>query len=205
MADQLYICNAALDLVGQGNILSIDDATPAAKKCKLHYRAACQEVLSLGKWRSAQKVKQLAQLSTTPATKWAYGYQLPADYLRMVRFNDTDADNYLRDVYDILGNQLVCNFDSVFVQYIADLTNAGEGNDISVAPPYLIELMAVKLAQKMVWGLQQSRTLKESLEQEYQQKRRMALAANAKETRETLPNPTYDSTWSRARFASTAG
>jgi hypothetical protein len=201
MADLLYIANAALDLVGQTQILSLDDSTSAAKKCKLHIYQAAREVLKLGKWKAARKESVLAQLTTAPAFGWAHAYQLPNDYLRMVRFNDVDPSDVTIPTYDIQGRQLFTDETTASLTYIADLSAAG--NDISVLGPELIELIAIKLAQKMAWSFQQARTLKESLEQEYMIKRRAALAADAQETKNPLVNRLDDSEWLRARRFST--
>jgi hypothetical protein len=201
MADLNYIANSALDLVGQSQILSIDDSTPAAKKCKLHIYEAIREVLKLGKWKAARKQATLAQLTQGPAFGWTYAYQLPADYLRMVRFNDSDPQNVVIPVFEIQGKQLLTSEPVANLAYVCDLSMAP--NDISAAGPELVELFAVKLAQKMAWSFQQSKTLKESLEQEYQMKRRLALAADAQETKNTLVNRLDDSEWLRERRFST--
>lgn len=203
MADLLYIANAALDLVGNATITSLDDGSPSAKKAKLHIVQAVREVLALGAWKSAKKQAVLAQLTDAPLFGWTYAYQLPNDYVGMILFNNTNPKNQLRPIYDIQGKVLLTDESTASLEYVCDLTMPG--NDISAASAPMTELMAIKLAQKLAWGFQQARTLKESLEQEYQLKRRVALAKDAKETRDVLPNPAAESSWLRDRHISTSG
>lgn len=202
-ADLLYIANAALDLVGNTTITSLDDGSPSARKAKLHIAQACREVLSLGCWKSAKKQQVLTQLTSPPAFAWTLQYQMPNDYVRMILFNNTDPRNLLRPLYDIQGKLLLTDETSASLEYVCDLT--APGNDIAAAAPWLVELMVVKLAQKLAWPFQQAKGIKESLEQEYQMKRRVALAADAKETRDEIPNPSAESFWLRERHASTSG
>ncbi len=208
MADVLYIANAALDLVGQSQILSIDDNTPAAKKAKLHVYQVVREVLKLGKWKCAKKQAVLAQLAgdDVPAFGWDFAYSMPGDYLRMVLFNGNDPSdpaNVVVPEFDIYGLKLMTDKPAVDVSYICDLSSAP--NNIGLMDPVLVELCGIKLAQKMAWSFQQAVTLKQALEQEYQLKRRAALASDAQETRNRLVNPTTQSQWLRNRIGSTNG
>jgi hypothetical protein len=203
MADLLYIGNSALDLVGQGNIISLDDGTPAAKKVKQHIYQAIRETLELGKWKCARKPLVLGQLTETPVSGWTYAYQLPGDYLRMVSFNDTDPCNVIEELYDINGRKLYTDETTATIVYVCDLSM--NGNNIADAGAKLVQLMSVALAQKIAWSFQQSVTLKQSLEQEYAVRLRKALAQDAQETRNPLRNPLTDSTWLRDRLASTNG
>lgn len=203
MADLLSIANTALDLVGQGNIVSLDDPTPAAKKCKQHIYAAIRETLEIGKWKCAKKAASLGQLTGMPITGWTYAYQLPGDCLRIVEFNDIDPCNVVHKLYDINGRQILTNETSVTILYVCDLT--ATGNDIGAAGAKLAQLFCIALAQKMAWSFQQSVTLKQSLEQEYAVRLRKAMAQDAQDTRNPLTNRLADSVWLRDRLASTNG
>lgn len=208
MSDTLYIANAALDLVGQGQIASLDDDTPSAKKCLLHMGPAVREVLGLTKFKCAQKQSVLSLLTGAPTFQWTYAYQLPNDYLRMVmvlKLQITGSNYCTTEIptYEIMGKMLLTNQTTVQLIYIADHSMAP--NDMSAISQPIIELITVKLAQKMAWSFQQSRTLKESLDQEYLLRRRVAMAQDAQETKAPLQNPIAGSNWLRDRVASTAG
>jgi alpha-D-ribose 1-methylphosphonate 5-triphosphate diphosphatase PhnM len=139
------IANSALDLVGQSQIMSLDDNTVAARKAKLHIYDAIREVLGVGKWTSAKKTADLgAELSPVPTNGWAHRYQLPNDYVRLVTFNDTDPGDRQLKNWEIYGHELHTDETTATLCYICDLTTAG--NDIAVAGPLLAEAFALSKA-----------------------------------------------------------
>lgn len=203
MSSLVEIANAALDLVGQSQIMTLDDQTAAARKANLHIRDAIREVLGVGKWTSAQNSASLAQLAEAPLFGWDYQYQLPGDYIRMVSVNDIDPDDVRLDLWDIRGRQLLTDETTVDLVYVCDLTLTG--NDINAASPPLTECFKLKLATKLAWVFQQSRSLRESLLQEYSFKLRTALGADSRETRKPLVNQISQSNWCQNRLSSTDG
>lgn len=203
MASLLEIANSALDLVGQQQILSLDDPTAAARKANLHIRMAIAEVLGAARWTSAQKSAVLSQLSEPPAFGWAYHYQLPNDYISCVSLNEIDPTNVVRDLFEVRGRELFTDETEANLVYVCDLTLPG--NDLGAASPLLAELFALKLATRLAWTFQQSRTLRESLLIEYGQKLAKAAARDAREGRRPIVNQLSESNWIRNRINSTDG
>lgn len=203
MSSFVEIANAALDLVGQAQIMTLDDQTAAARKAKLHIYDAIREVLAAGKWTSAQKMSALAQLSDAPAFGWSYNYQLPGDYIGMVSFNDVDPNDVQLELFEVRGRILYTDETTASIVYVCDLTLTG--NDINAAAPLLTELFKLKLATKLAWVFQQSRTLKDSLNQEYAIKEKRALGRDAREFRRPLVNQLSQSSWQANRLSSTNG
>lgn len=215
MADYVYIANAALDRVGQSQIMSLDDTTTSARKAKLHINECIRQVLRLGKWKSATKQATPAQLADVPLFQWSYAYQLPDDYIRMVKVIAADladtvtpgsalpvfGDAYEVPDYAIQGKTLLTNDTVVQMNYVADLTMGD--NDVNVTDASLTELFILNLAVTLCWPFQQSRTLRESLLNEYQFKLRKALAADAQDSKDPLVNRLDDSEWIRERRFST--
>lgn len=208
--DYVQIANAALDLVGQAQIMSLDDATNAAMKAKLHIYNAIQEVLAAGFWKSARKSATLAELSPVPEFGWAFRYQLPNDYIRLVSVNDTDPLNVSPPICEVRGRELHTDETTAQIVYVCDLTTAG--NDVNAATPLLSELFVLKLAIKLSWVMQQSRTLRESLLMEYhgtpggaKGKLAKALAQDSREGKAPLVNQLFQSNWLRDRLGSTNG
>ena len=66
-------------------------------------------------------------------------------------------------------------------------------------------LFALKLAAKLAWTLQQSRTLRESMLLEYDRKLPKALAQAAREGKRPIVNELFQSNWLRNRLNSTNG
>ena len=202
MASPVEICNLALDLIGQGtSINSMSEGTDRARKCTLHYFPAVREVLRAGKWKTARKTVALAQDSEAPAAKWAYRYALPADYVRLVTFNDTDVDDVVDLQFTIEGKYLHTEETTCTICYVADLTIAP--NDINVSDPALTELFYLSLAIHLCWPFQQTTTLKQTLQQEYERKLARALSADAREAWDPMVNLRKDSDWLIARRFST--
>lgn len=207
--DYVQIANAALDLVGQSQIMSLDDPTNAARKAKLHIYDAIREVLAAGLWKAARKSAALSEISPAPDFGWAHRYQLPNDYIRFVTLNDVDPADVTPPLMEIRGRELHTEEITANLVYICDLTTAG--NDVNAAPPLLSELFVLKLATKLAWVFQQSRTLRESLLLEYHGnggtggKLGKALAQDAREAKRPLVNQLFQSNWVRDRLNSTNG
>ena len=215
MADLVYIANAALDRIGQSQILSLDDPTTSARKAKLHIGESIRQVLRGGRWKSATKQALPAQLSASPLFQWSFAYQLPDDFIRMVRVvAGTVADRvtpspalpvfgdaYEVPDYAIHGKNLLANDSVIQINYVADLTFSG--NDVNVTDAALTELFILQLALALCWPFQQSVTLRNSIMQEFQFKFRRALATDAQDTKDPLVNRLDDSEWIRERRFST--
>lgn len=201
MADLTYIANQALDLVGQAQIASLNDATPAAKKCNLHIYEAIRDVLRGAKFKCSKKKAVLAQITAAPAFGYSLQYQLPGDYLRVVRFNDVDPDDVRRPLYDIQGTKLLTDETTANLDYICDLT--ANGNDLGAAPADVVYLFSLKLAVRLSWSFSSSGTRQEQLKQELMIETRKALARDAQETRQSLVNNLSESSWIQRRLTST--
>jgi hypothetical protein len=203
LSSLVEIANCALDLVGQQQIVSLTDETAAARKANLHIYDAIREVLAVGRWKCAQKQSTLSRLADAPTFAWDYAYQLPGDYLALVSVNENDPDDVQLDLWDIQGRTLLTDETAVNLTYMSDLT--ASGNDINAASQWVTECFKLKLATKLAWVFQQSRTLKESLNAEYFLKLKFALGRDARESRKPLVNQLSESNWIRYRNGSTNG
>lgn len=216
MADYVYMANAALDRIGQTQILSLDDVTTSARKAKLHIYESIRKVLRSGRWKAATKQATPAQLTDAPLFQWSFAYQLPADFIRMVTVvagtipdpsvPPPDAafnTGYEIPEYAIQGKTLLTNETVVQMNYVADLTLGS--NDINVTDAALTELFILQLAITLCWPFQQSNALRTSLMQEFQIARRTALNIDAQDAKDALPSNLSDSAWLRERITSTAG
>jgi hypothetical protein len=197
MANLVQIANMALSEVAEQTITTIDDATTPARYCKEFIYQAIREALASGVWKCARKPAVLNQLADAPEFGWEYAYQLPTDYVGMFSFNDVTSDERWQEMFEVQGNQLLTDESTVSLIYIRDLTQ--NGNDVNLMPPLLTKACYVNLASKIAWPIQQSRTLKESLEQSYEVALRKAKAADAREDFRPVINPASGSRWLPAR------
>lgn len=118
---EVSICNKALGLLAQDQIISLTDPESIqADLCQRLYPSVRQEMLEAGDWSFAMKRAELAALSTAPEFGWDYKSQLPSDTLRVVGVWDntymTGRQEYRRE-----EDTLLTNFSPVYVKYIFDL------------------------------------------------------------------------------------
>jgi len=139
------IANSALILVGTRLISA---ATDSSKECKLvstnwdtYRRAALRE----GLWKFAKEQVQLvADPDYAPITGFSIRYPLPADYLRLVSFNDVkgDADGSGAP-YRVMGDFIYSNMSYANIIYISDVT------DVSMFDPLFCEYLSAYIYDKL--------------------------------------------------------
>lgn len=93
MADQVTICNLALDSIGsRSEIASLDESSQSARTLSLHYQPSVEAVLQAAHWNFARKQVALTVLKAAsgtpenptgtgdiPPIPWLYAYALPSD------------------------------------------------------------------------------------------------------------------------------
>lgn len=138
---------------------------------------------------------------------WAWWFQLPPDYLRIVRFNQQDPQSFNQPLYEINGQVLKCALSSVSLDYVADVTSnpGGQAAGVAILDPMLAKAIVYALAVKLAWRFQQSKVLQDSLRQDAELYLRKARAADARDERQLIDNPAADSVWVRGRWNSTNG
>jgi hypothetical protein len=199
MSDLLEIANMALSEVAEQDIVTIDDAAAPAKHCRRHIYQAIREVLASGTWKCArQPAYNLGQLTDSPDFGWEYAYQLPVDYVRMYTFNEVTTEERWEEMFEVQGKTLLTDESTVSIVYIKDLT--APANDLSAMPPLMVRACYLNLASKIAWPLQQSRTLKEKLEDSAEKALKKALAVDAREEFRALQNPAAGSRWLPSRY-----
>jgi hypothetical protein len=203
MANIVEIGNFALGHVAEQRINTLDDTTEPARLVKLHVFQVIRELLRSGKWKCARTPAELGRLTAAPLFGWQYAYQLPADFIRMVTLNDVDPDDVKEPTFEIQGTTILTDEAEANLVYIRDLTVAS--GDVNAMDPLLTKAVVLELAARLAWPLQQSRTLKESLEESAERALRKALAADAQGERRTPINQQRESNWATCRLFSTNG
>ena len=149
------ICNNALAKLGAKQITSLTDDSQEARLCALFYDQIREDMLSSHPWNFAIKRQALSQLSSTPAFEFAYEYQLPSDYLRVLRVYNS---NY---PFRVEGRKLLTNATEANIIYIASIEDPTE------FPPYFVETFATRLALEMAYSLAGSMVLYQTLTKIY--------------------------------------
>lgn len=89
------IVNAGLTMVGATTIANLSDATDRsveAVKSRILWPLVRGQVLRMHPWKCCGKQASLTQTGTAPLFGFDNSYVLPADYVRMIAMEDSDAE-----------------------------------------------------------------------------------------------------------------
>jgi hypothetical protein len=141
----LSICADALILLGAAPISSFTEGTDTAQACDRLYPDLKNTLLSTYVWSWTLKKVQLQRLSDTPINEWKYAYQMPGDHLTgalAVFETDGTAQRSVRYGWEIYGDQLVTNMETVYIDYQTTLAE-------TAMPNYFVRLLRTALAAEL--------------------------------------------------------
>lgn len=135
------ICSDALLMLGAKAISSFTDGTDESSVCARLYGDIKDSTLMMYPWSFSTKKIQLARLLGTPNSVWKYAYQLPGDRLGnpSAVFDTASVGAPVRKDWEIQGDQLLCNMESVFIDY---RYSVGE----YAMPQYFVQLLKYQVA-----------------------------------------------------------
>lgn len=142
MTTKTDIANRALAFLGESAILDIADTTTKhSRLCNQLIDPAIDETLRLHRWNCATA---RATLSATDAPNhgFAYAYQLPGDFLRLLELNGeafTGSEEYL-EIEE--GQRLLSNSATAEIRYIKRIDPSG-------FDPLLAKVVALQLAMDL--------------------------------------------------------
>lgn len=192
------ICNRALNKLGADSIISLTDDNSRARAMNVAYEPVRRAEIRRHRWRFAIKRASLPALSATPISDFAYQYQVPNDFLRLIEGGDLQSIADISDYrtrsnafYSLEGRVILCNVASpIKIRYLADITDAASFDTC------FVETFACRLARETVAKITESTTKEQVLMADYKQSVREAEKANALEVAaESRP----DSEWVLAR------
>lgn len=190
MASEVAICNRALQMLGAKRITSITDDSVNGRACNACYETIRDSELRAHPWSFAKARAELAAIS--PAPTWGRGnaYQLPADFIRLLK--PYPEDNYFTNDNEIEGQTIVTDKSSpIRIRYIYRVT------DPNVMDPLFRESLATQMAIAMCEEITQSNTKKKGLQDDYKLVIDRAKAANAFERVASRPP---EDLWITARY-----
>lgn len=141
----LSICSDALILLGAAPISSFTEGTDTAQACDRLYPDLKNTLLSTYVWSWTLKKVQLQRLSDNPINEWKYAYQMPGDHLTgalAVFETDGTAQRSVRYGWEIYGDQLVTNMETVYIDYQTTLAE-------TAMPNYFVRLLRTALAAEL--------------------------------------------------------
>lgn len=124
LANDIDICNLALDHLGKPNITSFTDGSVEGPKCQRQYGTARRTALSKSPWTFARKTGALGLLAANALSDvWEYCYDLPNDMVKLHKliepsrrgnFNEPPIPMYLED------GKLYTNLPDACLRYVYD-------------------------------------------------------------------------------------
>lgn len=185
MASVIGICNSALIKLGASTIMALTDASKNARFCNEQYEKVRDDLLRAHPWNFATKRAKLARLAAAPAFQFAYGYQLPADWLRTVSVHDNDAGTGAV-VYRVEGRTLLSDATDLYLRYV------GTVDDPNDMPVSFRETLAWRLAADLSQAVTQSTTVQEAMLRGFDRSMVMARSVDAIED---FPEYPPESAW----------
>lgn len=159
------VCNMALARFGGKKILDYtDDSENTVQhiQCRLHYPQTRNALMRSHLWRFARARVGLTQAGGTPPFEYDYKYALPRNYLRIINLynGDDTRDGRPLDSYTLEGKYLLSNEDTAYLRYIRLVVDPDDWD------PLFVEVLVLRLAQKLVVPLSQDMKLKRDIDQE---------------------------------------
>lgn len=113
------IANAALTLLGERLISSIDDNTKTAKLVNERYTPIREDLLRSHPWNFATQRVELGADATAPVWGFDFAYQMPSDLLRLLT-----VENPGKREYRVEGRRIVTDISAPLqIEYTASITD----------------------------------------------------------------------------------
>jgi hypothetical protein len=205
-SSETEICNLALDRLAANVISSLTEGTVEADRCARAYAPARDSVLRAHPWNFAIRRATLAQDATAPNHEFTKRHALPVDCLKVIRTGFEAGDGSGTWIYGVIdpvqaivtpeyrieGRYLLCNEDTVKIEYIARITDVTQFDEL------FADVLAQRLAAEMCYAFTQSTSMTEQAWKIYATKLDEARSIDAQEG--TPREPTDTSPWLLARL-----
>jgi hypothetical protein len=148
-ANMLPIANSALTLVGTRLLSAVSDASKEALLIRTNWDTYRRAILRLGLWKFA---KEAATLTIDSAYSSTFGYQnryaLPANFIRLVSFNDLKGNSDGgQPPYQLRAGYVYTYMSYANLVYVADVT------DVTQYDPLFCEAFSAYIYVKLCKSL----------------------------------------------------
>ena len=198
MADDVSICNLALQRLGTKAISSLAEDSTAGRECNRVYTHARDSELRSHPWSFARARAQIAADTTAPLFGFSNAFSLPADYIRWLPARNVANTSVTLGGIDanidwqIEGRKIVTNDTSrLDIVYLKRVTDPNEFDAL------FTDLLVARIAMDVAEKVTQSNTKKTNAEGRYKVAKDEAKRANAFER---PPQEAPEDTWVLARL-----
>jgi hypothetical protein len=175
MASNVDIANIALSLLGHEEIASLTADLPRARLVNRFFGPSRDAVLREHPWNCAVTRVTLAQLADAPTHGWAYNFQLPADCLRVLGFNDDEEAGEESDRHKVEGRTIVSDHSTCNIRYVKQMT------DPTQMDPMLYTAIAFRLAADMAYAITRDKSVADAMWTLYEERIRKARTVDGQE------------------------
>lgn len=175
---QTRIVNAAMaELGSQARVVTIDDDLPVARQAKALWDETLRLLLAEHPWNFAIRHAELNANAAAPANGWNYGFDLPADCLRMLPGGPEFSDEWNRGERE--GDTYYTDGEATLpVRYIS----SEAGGTVSRWPPHFVHAMTLMMAERLAETVTQSEGIKDRLRERAAEALRRAKRVDGLET-----------------------
>lgn len=198
-ASEAQLANLSLQILGAPSIISLSDDTLSAREMNLAFASVRDAELNRRRWRFSIVRASLPALVAAPDSDYAYQYQLPGTFIRLIEGGDirttVDMGDYRSSngsaLYQVEGRRLLTNLPApIAIRFIARIT------DTTLFTPAFDMAFASSLALQTCEKITQSTDKQVVCRAIYKDAIREAAAANALEQ---ASESMGDDTWVMAR------
>lgn len=173
------------------------DTSAEAKVARDVYYDMRDALLRQYLWSFAKKRVQLAQVVTTPAFGFDYGYAMPADFLRVISVHPSDANNsicrYKVETLSVSSTDtlvLLANTTTLYLRYVAKVESA------ALMDPMFRDVLSWRLAEHFANAIRESASQADAC---YKRGRMAITEAKAANSIEDWPDEFPDGSWASER------
>lgn len=163
------IVNRALGFLGAEFITNLTEDTKSARFANELYNDTRDACFRLHPWNCCIKRAALPLLSSTPAYYFSYEFQLPGDWIRIIRAENDDVE------YKIEGRKLLTEVDTFNCRYLFRNETVQEYDSL------LVDVIASKLAVNLAMPLIQDLSVLDAMLKLYEDKLRIARSVDGQE------------------------
>ncbi|MCW9002000.1 MAG: hypothetical protein OQJ87_04710 [Rhodospirillales bacterium] len=168
----IALCSRALIKIGAAAIASFDDGTAEAEVAAVLYPSIRDGLLAAHPWSFATAQGSLPRLLAAPVADYAYAFQLPADFLRVLSAGVEGRG--AGAVYRIAERRLHTDMDAVVLSYIFRPVE-------SAFPPHFDDALIARLAADFCLPLTESTSRAELLDRQAEAAFRRARLTDAQQ------------------------
>jgi hypothetical protein len=170
-ATDVSICSNALLLLGANPINDLSENLDRARLASNLFPTVRDAIIRSFPWNCCITRVVLSPEVTAPAFDWAFKYTLPSDFVKVMSVGELGYEEEFR----IEGRELFTDANPCYLRYVFQNTNVGSFD------AGLVRVLTLAMAASMAYGITQSTSLKQDLDQQLQLALRQARAVDGQD------------------------